>query len=511
MTITAGGTIVPPGDPVRRWRVILAGLMTVMALAVIDSNIVNTSLPRIASDLGGMSRMAWAVTAFLLATTVSAPLYGKLSDLYGRRPLMIASIAIFLLGSVLCGSASSMLLLILYRAVQGLGAGGLVTLVQATIGDLVAPAHRARYQTLFTTVFALSSLIGPLLGGLLTTYFSWRWIFFINLPVGGLALGLLFTTLPVTSADRRPTIDILGAALLAIATTAFLMAIGTSSPHQGLATTLALVAAAAVAALLFITQERRAAEPLLDLGLFANRTFTIAVAATVVMSFAMVAALLLFPLYLQVVNRQTPIQAAMIVTPQMAGIVLSSVIGARLASSVGDVGRLLTAGVMLETLGLWGAVAGTGLDLPLWAFSSIAFVLGSGMGIGMPSAVTIVQNAVRRDQLGVATGAISFFRSLGGAVGVALSGTVVTVILRHQLDRARLGDTGRRLLERGMDVLAELDPAQQATVLQSYRQAIQGGFLLCAVIITAAMALVLFLPRSVRPADNGSTPVRARS
>ena len=497
--MVAGGEGIPAtAHPVRRWRIILAGLMTVMALAVIDSNIVNTSLPRIATDLGGMSRMAWAVTAFLLATTISAPLYGKLSDLYGRRPMMIASIAIFLFGSILCGTASSMPLLILDRTVQGFGAGGLVTLVQATIGDLVTPAHRARYQTLFTTVFALSSLIGPLLGGLLTTYLSWRWIFFINLPIGGLALALLVASLPRSATRRRAAIDFPGAALLAVATTSFLVAVGSGGSHQAMSTTLGLGAVAAVGTALFVSQERRAAEPMLDLALFANRTFTIAVAATVVMSFAMVAALLLFPLYLQVVDRQTPLEAAMIVTPQMAGIILSSILGARLAASVGAVGRLLTVGVLLETIGLWGAVVGTGFDLPFWAFSVVAFILGSGMGIGMPSAVTIVQNAVRRDQLGVATGAISFFRSLGGAVGVALSGALVTVVLRNQLDRARLGKIGQRLLDHGMDVLVGLDPARQASILQGYQRAIQAGFLLCAVTITAALVLVMFLPRTPR-------------
>ena len=486
----------PIGGSAPKLRLVLAGLMTVMALAVIDSNIVNTSLPRIVGDFGGMAQMAWAVTAFLLASTVSAPLYGKLSDLYGRRRLMTVSIGVFLAGSILCGVASSMLQLILCRAVQGLGAGGLVTMVQAIIGDLVAPAQRARYQTLFTTVFALSSLAGPLIGGALTTYLTWRWIFFINLPIGGVALALLMASLPASIVSRRPRIDLLGAGLLAVATTAFLMAVGSGVPHQDRAVGLALGAVAVVGFVLFIGQEQRAVEPILDLGLFANRTFTIGVCATVTMSFAMIAALLLLPLYLQVVDRRTPVEAAIIVTPQMIGIVLSSFVGARLATAVGDVARLLAVGVLLETLGLWGAVAATGYDAPLWMFSGIAFVLGMGMGIGMPNAVTIVQNAVRRDQLGVATGAISFFRSLGGAAGVALSGTVVTFVLRDRIGRARPGEVAQRLIDRGMASFHDLDLAQQAAFLHAYRLAIAAAFALCALFITGALAVVTILPRS---------------
>ncbi len=439
----ASGPVAAMEAPIRRWRAVLAGLMTVMALAIIDANIVNTSLPRIASDLGGMAEMAWAITAFLLATTVSAPLYGKLSDLYGRRPLMLAAIVIFLVGSMLCGTASSMPALILDRVVQGLGAGGLVTLVQATIGDLVAPAHRARYQTSFTTLFAVSSLVGPLLGRMMTTHLSWRWIFYVNVPIGGVALALLVTSLPRSAVGRRPTIDFIGAALITVATTAFLLAIGSGSPG---ASTIGLAATAIVGTLLFVVQERRAVEPILDLRLFTDRTFAIAVSTTVVMSFALLAALLLLPLYLQVVDRQTPLAAAMIVMPQMAGIVLSSVVGARLATHVGDVACLLTAGVVLQTLALWAAVAGITVGVPLWTFSLIALMLGAGMGIGMPNAITLVQNAVQHDQLGVATGAIAFFRSLGGAAGVAVSGMVVTTTLRVDLDRAGFGEIGRRRL-----------------------------------------------------------------
>ena len=476
------------------FRLVLAGLMAVMGLAVIDSNIVNTALPRIAADLGDAARMAWAVTAFLLASTISAPLYGKLSDLYGRRRLLVIAIVMFLIGSALCGAAHSMPQLIAYRAMQGLGAGGLVTLVQATIGDLVAPTQRARYQAMFTLVFAACSLAGPLLGGALTTYLSWRWVFLINIPLGAMALALIVSSLPALQTSRRRSIDYLGAALLAISTTATLVLLGSGFSMQRASISAALALVAVVSLVLLLRQERRATEPILDLGLFRNRTFAIGSGATATMSFAMLAALVLIPLYLQLVVGQTPMQAAMIVTPQILGMVTSSFLGARLASKVGHVARLLLAGVLFEAIGLWGLVVAAGFALPAWAFSTTALLLGMGMGLGMPNAVAIVQNAVARDQLGVATGAISFFRSLGGAAGVAVSGGVVTLVLQAGLARQAFHIGARALLEQGARATANLTPAEHGRYIDVYRHAIQAGFGLCAIIITGAFVTVLFLP-----------------
>lgn len=488
-------------SPPLKFRLALAGLMTVMALAVIEYNIVNTSLPRIVSDLGGMSRMAWAVTAFLLASTIAAPLYGKLSDLYGRRSLMVVSIGIFLLGSILSGVAASMTQLIAFRAVQGLGAGGLITLVQTSVGDLVAPARRAHYQTYFTTVFALSSLAGPLIGGALTTWFSWRWIFYFNVPIGVLALGLVLASLPSTHIERRPTIDLAGAFLLAVFTTALLTAFGSGGSGQAPLVTLAFAAVAVTGFFLFLRQERRAAEPILDLALFENRTFSIGVIATATMSFGLIAALVLLPLYLQLVTGRSPIQAALIVTPQMLGIILISLVSARLTRVVGHLGRVLLVGIMLQTVALWGLVIVTGFALPVWIISVVALMLGMGMGIGMPNAVAIVQNAVGRHQLGVATGALSFFRSLGGAAGVTLSGGVVTFVLHRTLGAAPFGMEIKTLIDHGERAMTGLTAAQHLAYADAYRQAIEGGFALCALVISGALVSVLALPEVVRRKD----------
>ena len=500
MSALAEKAATPARPEVISLRVTLAGLMAVMALAVIETNIVNTSLPRIVADLGGMSRLAWVVTAFLLTSTIAAPLYGKLSDLYGRRRMLVVSIATFLAGSLLCGAAQSMTQMILFRGLQGLGAGGLVTLVQATIGHLVSPDKRARYQTLFTVVFALSSLAGPLIGGALTTYVSWRWIFLVNLPVGLVALMLILNGLPPSDGARRSAIDLAGAALLATCTTSLLVFLG-SSPQRSLLTYALLGVATALSFSLLLRQERRASEPILDLDLFGNRTFAIGICATTAMSFAMLAALLLLPLYLQLIAGRSPMQAAMIVTPQIVGMILSSAGGARFATSAGRVPLLLVAGVILEALGLWGLVVGTGLGLPIWAFSIIAMILGMGMGMGMPNAVAIVQNAVGRHQLGVATGAVSFFRSLGGAAGVALSGGVVALDLRRALVGQHFDIGVQTLIDRGGDVAGRLPPDQLHEFLDAYRHAIEAGFVLCALVISVALVPVLLLPNAVRRAD----------
>jgi EmrB/QacA subfamily drug resistance transporter len=484
----------PSGPP--NLTLIFGGLMAVMALAVIETNIMNTSLPRIVTDLGGLSHLAWVVTAFLLASTIAAPLYGKLSDLYGRRRLMTISIVIFLMGSVLCGVAGSMGQLIVFRAVQGLGAGGLITLVQATIGDLVAPKDRARYKALFTVVFAISSLIGPLIGGALTTYFSWRWIFFVNLPFGAVALGLIRFSLPPLRVDRRPVIDFLGAALLVVTTTACLAAFNSLTGEAASASVI-LGLIFAIGLFLLIKQERRAAEPILEIDLFGNRIFVIGACTTATMAFGLFAALLLLPLYLQLVVGQTPIAAAMIVTPQIVGMVLSSFAGARFANTIDRIPYLLIVGVLFQALGLWGLVIGTSLQLPIWAFSVIAFLLGAGMGLGMPNAVAIVQNAVGRTQMGVATGSLSFFRSLGGAAGVAISGGIVTLALRLALSRNHFGVSVQQLIDHGTSAGFRLSPLQHASYIDAYRHAILAGFTLCAVVISGAFVFALFLPRAI--------------
>jgi EmrB/QacA subfamily drug resistance transporter len=479
-------------DP--KFRMILAGVMTVMGLAVMDSNIVNTSLPRITTELGGGSRLTWVVTAFMLTSTIATPLYGKLSDMYGRRRLMLISIVIFLAGSALCGMAHSMWQLIGFRALQGLGAGGLVPIAQAIVGDVVAPRDRGRYQGLFTSVFATASLAGPLVGGALTTFVSWRWVFYVNLPLGSVALFLIMSSLPASTNTHRRAIDYAGAALLTVATTALLLvfSLGASSPR--LAATLALVVLAIGGFRVFVWRERHAAEPILDLALFRRRTFTVGVGATAAMAFAMMAALVLLPLYLQLVLGRSPFQAAMIVTPQVVGMILSSFLGGRAVTVTGKIKPFLMAGVLLEAVALWGLFAGAALSLPGWSFSIAAFALGLGMGMGMPNATVVVQNSVGPEEMGAATGALGFIRSLGGAAGVALSGGVVTLVLFRVVNGEHLGLGTRDVVNEGLRAAARLTGTQRAGFVGAYRQAIEASLFICGLVMSGAFALVSSLP-----------------
>ena len=477
-----------------RFRVVLAGLMTIMALAVMDSNIVNTSLPRITAEFGGLSRLTWVVSVFLLTSTIATPLYGKLSDMYGRRRLITVSITVFLAGSVLCGLAQSMTQLIVFRALQGVGAGGLVVLAQAMIGDMVSPRERGRYQGLFTSVFALSSLAGPLIGGALTTYLSWRWIFYVNLPLGTLALGLIMTGLPASAQTHGRRIDYLGAGLLTLATTSLLLLLSMSAE---IARPLLLIVLAVVAALAgygFVRRERRVAEPLFDLELYRNRTFVAGAVTTATMAFALFAALVLIPLYLQLVLGRSPIQAALIITPQIVGMVISSFVGGRAVAARGRVKPFLLAGVALETLALAGLVADSALTAPAWAFAAVSLVLGLGMGMGMPNAVTAVQNAIRREQMGVATGALGFVRSLGGAAGVALTGGIVTLVLKIVLSGEHLGVDVHELINQGVRSAVHLTALERASFIGAYRQAIEWSFIVCTLFMAGALATVTSLP-----------------
>lgn len=480
-------------------RIALAGLLLSMVMASLDQNIVAAALPRMASDLGGLGHLAWVVTAFMLASTISTPLYGRLSDIYGRRPLFVASIGIFLAASMLCGLARTMPQLIAFRALQGLGTGGLMTLSQTTIGDLVEPRQRARYQGLFTGAFAVSSVAGPVLGGLLTQALSWRWVFYVNLPVGLLALALLLVALraapqPPRSAGRR--IDYAGAALLA-AGTALLLALLHLGGHAlawrswGMA---ALVGGAAAALALFIAQERRAAEPLMELSLFRIRAFTVGVTTSAAMAFAMMGSLVFLPLYLQLVLGQSPAEAGLMLLPQVATMVLSAAVGGRLVSRSGRFQRFLCVGVALECAGLLLLAVCAFAGAPALVFGLALATLGLGMGVGMPNATVIVQNAVARTRLGAATSTMAFLRSLGGAVGVAVSGAVMAAVLQGRWPGGAAGPDAAGWAEGGLAALAALEPAARLAVVGAYRAAIGTSFAVGGCVMLLALRLAAALP-----------------
>ena len=489
-----------------RLKTVMAGALLAMVLAALDQNIVNTALPRMVEDLGGVTHLSWVVTAFMLSSTTTTPLYGKLSDIYGRRRLFFIAIVVFLAGSLLCGTAQTMGQIIAYRAVQGLGAGGLLVLSQAAIGDVVSPRERPRYQGLFTGTFALSSVAGPLLGGVITSALSWRWVFYINLPVGLLALGMIAAGLREPPPGRPRPIDFAGAAMLACATAALLLLLawgGTEFPWLS-APTAALVAATVVLAIAFVWWEARAPEPLVRLALFRNTVFARGVAVSGMMAFGMLGATTFLPLYFQLVLGMDPAVAGLMMLPQVAGMLLSSIICGRIVSRLGRYRPFLLIGLALEVAGLASLAMFAFIAAPPAAFLVSMGGLGLGMGMGMPNLSTAVQNAVAHRELGAAMGAMTFVRSLGGALGVAVSGS----IMAQRLGAAFADGTVdmAALARRGAQPGAALDTLHQAGISAAYRVALTNCFLTSAVVMAVAFVLVLGLPERALRSEIDDAP-----
>jgi EmrB/QacA subfamily drug resistance transporter len=482
----------------RAFRLSFAGLLTTMALASLDQNIVATALPRIVGELGGLAHLAWVVTAFMLTSTATAPLYGKLSDMHGRRPMFVAAILIFIAGSALCGLARSITGLILFRGLQGLGAGGLIVLAQTTIADLVSPRQRGRYQGLITGVFALCSVAGPVLGGVITDALSWRWIFYVNLPVGGIALGLVLIGLPRLN---RPAvvhrIDYAGAALLTAMTAAWLLVLswgGTVMPWLSPQIAGLTLGAMALLALL-LARERVAAEPILPLSLFRNPVFAVAVAVVAITAIALFGTFVFLPTFFQLVQGESPSQAGLSTAPMMGGLIVASVLGGRLVSSRGKYKGLCVLGLSLAIAGLVAIAMTARESAPLPAIEAALVVTGAGLGLVMPNLTVAIQNAVAPEMLGVATSGVSFFRSLGSALGVALSGSLLTGRVNASLSVA--GSTAaaaRRAFAGSAGGIASLPPAVHVLIAAAYRHAVATTFATGAAIAGFGLALLLLLP-----------------
>jgi EmrB/QacA subfamily drug resistance transporter len=432
-TATTGGPAAPALSSRQIWT-IFSGLMLAMLLAALDQTIVATALPTIVRDLGGAAHLSWIVTAYLLASTVTTPLWGKLGDLYGRKILFIACIVIFLIGSALSGTAQNMTQLILYRAVQGVGGGGLMVLAQAIVGDVVPPRERGRYQGAFGAVFGVSSVAGPLLGGFFVDTLSWRWVFYINLPIGLLALVVVTAVLPATAAAAKPRIDYAGIVLLGIVSTSIVLVTslgGTqwawrSAPVIGVS----ILALACLAA--FWWTEARAAEPVLPLRLFRNRVFATTSAVGFVVGFAMFGSITYLPLYLQQVQGASPTGSGLRMVPMMLGLLLTSIGSGQLISHTGRYKVFPIVGTAVFTAGLYLLSTMDRATTTLQA-SLYMFVLGVGLGAVMQVLVLAVQNAVDYRDLGTATSGATFFRSIGSSVGVAIFGSVFNGQLTHHL------------------------------------------------------------------------------
>ncbi|GAO00859.1 ABC transporter multidrug permease [Komagataeibacter xylinus NBRC 13693] len=474
---------------------VFTGLIMTMVMGALDQSIVSTALPTIVTDLGGLAHMSWVVTAFMLTSTIATPMYGKLSDMFGRRPLLAFSIGAFLGASLLCGLAQGMWQLIVFRGLQGIGAGGLMTLSQTVIGDMVTPQQRGRYQGLFTGAFAVSSVAGPFLGGVLTSALSWRWVFLVNLPIGLLALGLIMFGLPAGRSEAEPQVDYPGAALLAVATAGFLLlfnSVGTALAWTSPLTVL-LLAGSVAFFVLFIWQERRAPEPLISLGLLRIASFSVCVAATGIMSFAMMGSLVFLPLYYQLVLGQTPEVSGLMMLPQVGTMMVSSVVGGYVSSRTQRYTLLLAMGVGIEFSALTLIAFCAHHGAPALFFLLSLGCLGVGMGIGMPNATVIIQNSVPPDMLGIATAMMAFIRSLGGSLGVALSGGVMALTLQGRLYALPEKIDVAAFLEKGMAAVQGLSPAMHLQVREAYKAAISASLSVSSSFMLLAFLMIVGL------------------
>jgi EmrB/QacA subfamily drug resistance transporter len=420
-----------------RIRLIFSALLLVLLLASLDQTIVATALPTIVGELGGIEHLSWVVTAYLLASTVVGPVYGKLGDLYGRKIVLQAAIVIFLVGSALCGLAQNMGELIAFRALQGVGGGGLIVTTIAVIGDLVPPRERGRYQGFFGAVFGVSTVIGPLLGGFLVEHFSWRWIFYINLPVGVVAFLVIGAAFHSRAAHVRHEIDFLGAALLAGGLSAIVLftSLGGTTWPWGSTQIVALAVLGAVLLVGFALVEQRAAEPILPLQLFRNRIFTVASMIGFIVGFALFGAVTYLPLYLQIVKGHSPTSSGLLLTPMMAGVLVTSIGSGQLISRLGRYRPFPIVGTLLMTIAMF-LLAGISVSMPIWQTALYMLVLGFGLGMTMQVLVLAAQNAVPYELLGVATSGSTLFRQVGGSIGVAIFGAIFAHELSQHLDAA---------------------------------------------------------------------------
>jgi EmrB/QacA subfamily drug resistance transporter len=474
----------------RSLRTVFAALMLGMFLAALDQTIVSTALPTIVGDLGGLNHLSWVVTSYLLASTVSTPIYGKLGDVLGRKPVFLAAILIFLAGSMLAGLSQSMSELIGFRALQGIGAGGLMVGAQAIIADIVPPRERGRYMGLIGSVFAVASVAGPLLGGFFVDALSWRWVFYVNLPVGALAILIVIFRLHLHTPTVRHRIDYPGAALLtgAVGALILLATWGGSEYAWGSPTIVALASAGIALLAAFVWWEGRAAEPILPLSLFRSSIFSISSGMGFAIGMAMFGAIIFIPLFLQLVYGATPTSSGLRMLPLMAGLLVASIASGRAISKIGRYKVFPIAGTAILVLGMYllsRLAAGTAA----WLASVYMLVVGVGLGLVMQVLVLVVQNDARPGNIGVATSTATFFRSVGGAFGVAVFGTIFSARLSHQLAHlprsivARLG-SGIHLSPAAAE---QLPPAVHADFLHAFAHALHGVF-----VYGTAIAMVPF-------------------
>ncbi|MFH9420608.1 DHA2 family efflux MFS transporter permease subunit [Streptomyces sp. NPDC017529] len=490
-----------PGEGRSRRTVLVAigALLLGMLIAALDQTIVATALPTIVSDLGGLDHLSWVVTAYLLASTAATPLWGKLGDQYGRKRLFQTAIVIFLIGSALCGVAQDMPQLIAFRAVQGLGGGGLIVLSMAIVGDLVPPRDRGRYQGLFGAVFGATSVLGPLLGGLFVDHLSWRWVFYVNLPIGIVALLVIAAVLHIPAHRAPHRIDYLGTLLIAAVAACFVLmtSLGGVSYDWGSWQIIGLGVLGVLLLAVFTAVERRAAEPVLPLRLFRLRTFTLTAVIGFVIGFAMFGSMTYLPTFLQVVHGVSPTMSGVHMLPMVIGMLLSSTASGQIVSRTGRYRVFPIAGTAVTAAGLL-LLHRLDPSSSVTVMSLYFFVFGFGLGLVMQVLVLIVQNAVDYQDLGVATSGATFFRSIGSSFGVSVFGTIFANKLGPRIADALAG----RELPPGVDpskiaedprTVGRLPASEAAGVLDAYSTSITDVFLYAVPVVLVAFVLAWFL------------------
>ena len=496
--------------PARSVRIgsVFAALMLVMLMASLDSTIVSTALPTIVGSLGGISKLSWAVTAYLLTSTITTPLAGKLGDMYGRKLILQVALVVFLLGSVLCGLSENMTELIAFRGLQGLGGGALLVSTQAVIGDIVSPRDRGRYSGLMGAVFGVSTVVGPLLGGLFVDHLSWRWIFYINVPIGIVAFGVLQIVLSAPAARIQRTIDYLGMTLLAGGLTAIVLytSLGGSTYAWGSAPMVALLVFGIALSVGFVLAERVAKEPILPLTLFRNRVFSVASLVGFIVGFALFGSVTYIPLYLQVVKGSSPTESGLQMLPLMAGVLIASIGSGQLITRTGRYKVFPIVGTALMVVGMVLLSRLTASTTTLVA-DLYMLLLGLGLGFVMQVLVLAVQNAVDYRDLGIATASATLFRSMGGTVGVPIFGAIfsnqLATTLAAHLDVEAVAHLPARV---SPDLIASLPAVIRDPYRAAYAEALHPVFLIAAGLAVAAFVATWFLqerPLRQTVADQG--------
>lgn len=495
----------------RRVLIIIGALLLGMFLAALDQTIVSTALPTIVADLHGASHLSWIVVAYLLAATVSTPLWGKLGDQYGRKFFFQAAIVIFLCGSMLSGLSQNMTELIAFRAIQGLGGGGLMVGAQAIVGDVVSPRERGRYQGLFGAVFGLASIIGPLLGGIFVEQLSWHWIFYINVPIGAVALTVVAIQVPGNLRRVHHVIDYLGTAVLMLSASCLVLftSLGGTSYPWGSPTIVGFGVAGAVLLAVFAVVERRAIEPVLPLHLFSIRAFSVVSVVGFIVGFAMFGAITYLPVFFQIVHGESPTTSGLQLLPLLLGLIICSTGSGIIISKTGRYRAFPIAGTALITIGLL-LLSRVGVGTSLVVAAAYMFVLGMGLGCVMQVLVLIAQNAVPYPELGVATSGATFFRSIGGSFGAAIFGAIFSNVLVGNLVR----HLGAAKLPPGLSsasvtpaILDKLPHAIHHGIAAAYAQSIQTVFVIAAPIGLIAFLASWLIPQLELRQGVGASPV----